>query len=67
MFAKNVFGSHLDSIICKTINVRGRKASCGTYSPISVTAITQRRPLGVCQPCALRLRAHAVRILSLIS
>ena len=22
MFAKNVFGSHLESIICKTINVR---------------------------------------------
>ena len=57
MFAKNVFGSHLESIICKTINVRGRKAPCGTYSPISVTAITQRRPLGACQPCALCLRA----------
>ena len=24
MFAKNVFGSHLESIICKTINVRVR-------------------------------------------
>ena len=24
MFAKNVFGSHLKSIICKTINVRVR-------------------------------------------
>ena len=67
MFAKNVFGSHLKMIICKTNNVRVRKASCGTYSPISVTAITQRRPLGACLPCALRLRAHAVRILSLIS
>lgn len=26
MFAKNVFGSHLESIICKTINVRVRHA-----------------------------------------
>ena len=67
MFAKNVFGSRLKSIICKTNNVRVRKAPRGTYSPISVTATTQRRPLGACQPCALRLRAHAVRILSLIS
>ena len=32
------FGNLLESIICKTINVRGRKAPRGTYSPISVTA-----------------------------
>ena len=34
MFAKNVFGSHLKSIICKTINACVRKASCGLFAPV---------------------------------
>ena len=37
MFAKNVFGSHLESIICKTNNVR---------APVRVA----RRPLAACIP-----------------
>ena len=33
MFAKNVFGSHLESIICKTINVRAPVRHARQHSP----------------------------------
>jgi hypothetical protein len=36
-----------NTIICKTNNVRVRKAPCGTSSPISVTALWQAVTWGV--------------------
>ena len=58
MFAKNVFGSHLKSIICKT-KIRACARLPVACSPLSV-ADRHKRPQGAGLPCALRLRAHAV-------